>query len=373
MSSWFARTRPILVLLALAVTAPPVFAADALRGRDQYLNAALVKQRPGLRSCVQCHGLPPERKLWGASAEQLRGMIGAVIAMAAFANELDATDLNDLAAFLAQPLALPLPQPRIAPLQPRVAALPGSASPTLAMVLENGGTGSLVLGAAPLRLLGAAAAEFRLDQGSCVPSAVLAPGASCSFQVRFAPAAVVPSGSRATTELRVEHPSIALPTVVQIESTAAAVAALSLSSAGLGFESSALLVAAPSQTLVLGNGGQANLSLRAPRLAGSAADDFSVTGACAQASMLAPGAQCQLQIGFRPSAAGIRSAQLQLEWDGGVTVVALSGTSAAPAGSAPVQPPAGAPGSGGSAGGGGAIGLAVAALLLAAAGRRRRI
>lgn len=371
-SAWRARGRLNIALLALAVTAPTVLAADALRGRDVYLNAALVKQRPGLKSCVQCHGLPPERKLWGASAEQLRGTIGAVAAMAAFANELDATDLGDLAAFLAQPLALPLPQPRIAPLQPRVAAQPGSTSPTLALSLENGGTGPFVLGATPLRFVGGAAPDFWLDRGSCVPAATLAPGASCSFQLRFAPGAGVPVGSRATTELRIEYQNIALPTVVQVESAAAAVAALSLSAPGLGFEAPALRAAAPAQTLVLSNGGQANLSLQAPRLAGAAADDYSVTGACTQASMLAPGAQCQLQVVFRPSAAGIRSAQLQVSWDGGMSGVALTGTSGVSTGPAPAQPPTGAPGLGSSAGGGGTVGVALAVLLFMGAGRRRR-
>jgi mono/diheme cytochrome c family protein len=62
-----------LLLLTAAIGATTAAAQDPLRGRDIYLNAALVKQQPGMRSCVQCHGLPPDRKLWGAARRNCRG------------------------------------------------------------------------------------------------------------------------------------------------------------------------------------------------------------------------------------------------------------------------------------------------------------
>lgn len=356
----------VLTVLLLVGLNPAALASDALRGRDLYLNAAAAKQRPGLKSCVQCHGLPPEAKLWGASAVQLQGTIGAVIDMAAYANELTTADLADLSAFLQQPLAVALPLPNLAPLQPRFAAQPGTQSPILSFQLDNRGSGPVVLGiATPVRVVGTAASEWILDAGSCAPALTLAPGASCAFQLRFAPAAAVASGSRASVELRVEYQNIAAPTVVQVGGTAAPVGALSLSSTGLSFAATTAQPSSPVQALVLVNAGQATLVLQAPALGGTAPGDFSLAGPCAPGASLAPGAQCELLVGFRAAAPGVRSAQLQLAWDGGAVSVALTGVSSA-ASSPPTPPPSPGAATTTNSGGGGALAGLWATLLLAA-------
>jgi cytochrome c553 len=370
-ATWRWHALGSIALVVLASVLPVAIAADALRGRDLYLSAAAVKQRPGLKSCVQCHGLPPEGKLWGASAVQLQGTIGAVVDMAAYANELTTADLVDLSVFLQQPLAVPLPQPWLAPLQPRFAAQPGTASPVLTFALENRGSAPFTLGATPLRLVGASAGEFMLDAGSCLPSTTMPPGASCAFQLRFHPAAGSVSGTRTSTELRVDYQSIAAPTVVQVESTAAPVAALSLSSTGLSFSAPPAPASASSQAIVLSNGGQDNLMLQVPSLAGTAAGDFSVAGPCAQASSLASGAQCELQVRFRPAAAGVRTAQLQLAWDGGAVSIALTGTSTA-ASSPAAPPPAAGAATTTNSGGGAVTWLWAIALLAGMQWRARR-
>jgi hypothetical protein len=199
----------------------------------------------------------------------------------------------------------------------------------------------------------------------------LAPGASCAFQLRFAPAASVASGSRASTELRVQYESIAAPTVVQVDGTAAPVGALTLSSTGLTFAATTAQPSAPAQALVLVNAGQANLVLQAPALSGTAAGDFSLAGPCAQAASLAPGAQCELLVGFRAAAPGVRSAQLRLAWDSGAVSVALTATSTAA--SSPAAPPP-SPGAATTtnSGGGGALAWLWATLLLAAMPARPR-
>ena len=98
--------RAARLALALALTSPAAaWSQDAERGRDLYLDAAAVKGVAGLPSCVQCHGLPPEGKLLGASPTQLQGAFASVIAMGRFALEFDARDLADLSAFLRDPQA----------------------------------------------------------------------------------------------------------------------------------------------------------------------------------------------------------------------------------------------------------------------------
>ncbi len=345
--------------MALAA-ASPALAQDPLRGRDLYLNAALVKQQPGLRSCVQSHGLPPDRKLWGASPAQLVGAFGAVTVMGRFATELQPVDVADLSAFLGDPTAVPLPLPRLSPLAPEFAALSATSSPELTFVLENGGSGAFRLGAEPLHVVGAASASFRLDPGTCMPSAQLAPGAACEFTLRYAPSSAAPETEQA--ELRIEYASIARATTVTLRGRAGALPAATLSATGLSFGPQALGTASAPQRIVLSNTGQAVLVVSTVTTSGSHVADFSVAGSCGPSVQLAPGARCAFEVRFAPQAVGTRIAQADIAWNGGQVAVALSGAggSAAPPAPGPVA-----------AGGGGVMSpLWVALLLAIGIGRR---
>ena len=363
-----------LLLLTAALGATTAAAQDPLRGRDIYLNAALVKQQPGMRSCVQCHGLPPDRKLWGASPAQLQGTFASVTLMGRFATELQAADVADLSAFLADPTAVPVPLPRLSPLAPQFAALPSTSSPPLGFVLENGGSGAFSLGTEPVRIIGADAASFRLEANSCVAGAQLASGAGCGFTLRYAPAENSPAVAQA--ELRIEYGSIARATTVQLRGTARAVAAPTLSGTGLSFASQAIGSRSASQRIELVNAGQAVLAVSAVSAGGAAAGDFAVEGSCRATTQLAPGAQCALEVRFMPTTIGTRSAQVDVGWNGGNVTVALSGVGeAAVAPSPPPSPPVADPPapviSSGAEGGGGAVSPLWAALLLALALSRR--
>jgi cytochrome c553 len=365
-----------LLLLTAMLGATTAAAQDSLRGRDLYLNAALVKQQPGMRSCVQCHGLPPDRKLWGASPAQLQAAFASVTLMGRFATELQAADVADLSAFLAQPTAVPLPLPRLSPLAPRFAALPSTSSAPLGFVLDNGGSGAFSLGAEPVRVIGADAASFRLEANGCVAGAQVAPGAGCGFTLRYAPGENAPAAAQA--ELRIEYGSIARATTVQLRGTADAVAAPTLSATGLSFAAQAVGSRSAPQQVELINTGQAVLALSAVNAGGADAGDFAVEGSCRATTQLAPGAQCALQISFAPTATGSRAAQVDVISESGSVAVSLSGVGEAPVAPPPAPPPPVADPpprvtSSGGEGGGGAVSPLWAALLLALAlGRRAR-
>ncbi len=364
--------RVLFVSVALAGAAPAT-AQDPLRGRDIYLNAALVKQQPGLRSCVQCHGLPPDRKLWGASPAQLQGAFASVTPMGRFATELQAADVSDLSAFLADPTAVPLPLPRVFPLAPEFAALPATSSPELAFVLENAGSGSFTLGSEPLRVVGAASGSFRLDPGNCTPGALLAPGAACGFALRYAPGSGAPAAEEA--ELRIEYASIARATTVTLRGRADALPAATLSATGLSFAPQSVGSSSAPQQIVLSNIGQAVLAVNAVTTSGNHAGDFTVDGSCGASVQLAPGAQCAFEVRFAPVAVGTRTAQAELTWNGGRAAVALSGVGGPAAVSPPVVEPPASPssaGTGGEGGGGAMSPLWVALLLAIGVGRRLR-
>lgn len=363
--------------LKAALAAPAfVWAQDAERGRDLYLDAAGIKGIAGLPSCVQCHGLPPEGKLIGASPTQLQGAFASVIAMGRFALELDARDLADLSAFLREPQAVATPLPAVAPLSPAWAALPGTRSPTLTLRLSNDGRAALTLAAQDaVTLAGAGAAQFVLARGGCTDGAVLPPGASCEATLQYAPPADATQPPEAQLQWR--YARVAQPTVIALAAQPRDAAALTLSSSGLSFGTLAPGATA-SRMLRIDNGGQGVLALDVLALSGPAAAEFTLSG-CRAGDRLSPGAGCALGIAFTPAGAGLRQAQLVIDGSGGRRTVALVGEGAAAVLTpAPVPPPStspptdSAPTAATNAGGGGAAALLVLTLLLPLALWRRR-
>jgi cytochrome c553 len=376
-------TRTLALTLAIALAAPAAaWAQDAERGRDLYLDAGGTKGIAGLPSCVQCHGLPPEGKLIGASPAQLQGAFASVIAMGRFALEFDARDLADLSAFLRDPQAVATPLPAVSPLSPAWAALPGTRSPGLALRLTNDGRAALTLAARDaVTVAGTGASQFVLTRSGCDDGVVLAPGASCEVTLQYAPPADATPPPEAQLQWR--YARIAQPTVIALAAQPRDVAALSLSAGGLSFGAAAHGTTA-SRSLRIDNGGQGVLALDVVALSGPAATEFTLSG-CRAGDRLAPGAGCALTVAFTPAAAGTRQAQLVIDGSGGRRVVALVGEGAAastPPAPVPAPPPppatappaASAPPAGANAGGGGAAPLSIAPLLLPLAlWRRRRI
>jgi hypothetical protein len=84
------------------------------------------------------------------------------------------------------------------------------------------------------------------------------------------------------------------------------------------------------RTLMLSNDGALPLHLTsAARVTGPEVADFAIADStCANAAQLAPGASCEIGVIFRPTAAGARTAALQIDhdWVGGIAAVALLGT-----------------------------------------------
>ena len=86
--------------------------------------------------------------------------------------------------------------------------------------------------------------------------------------------------------------------------------AVSLSPSTLSFSSPAVGTASAAQVVTLSNTGNAALSLSSIALTGANAGDFSQTNTCG--SSLAAGAHCALNVTFKPTAAGTRTAAVTL-------------------------------------------------------------
>jgi uncharacterized protein (TIGR03382 family) len=205
----------------------------------------------------------------------------------------------------------------------------GSTS-TLSLTATN--TGNAALNFLALSLTGTNATLFSIAPSStCAVGTPLAAAASCRIDVSFAPSAA----SAASASLQISSNAPASPASVSLSGTgsATAQAAISLSSTSLSFASTVIGQSAATQTVTVGNPGQAALVISSITLTGAQAAEFSRAGTCTNGSSLAAGTgTCTLVIGFTPTAAGARSASVQIASNAsqGTVNLSLAGTGATP-------------------------------------------
>jgi uncharacterized protein (TIGR03382 family) len=112
------------------------------------------------------------------------------------------------------------------------------------------------------------------------------------------------------------------PTVTAAPSASLSPSTLTFTGTTVGQSSAAL-------STTLSNSGNAALNLSSLTLGGSHSADFSISGgSCAVGSAVAAGASCNVQLVFRPAAAGSRNATLNIGHNatGGTSTVSLSGS-----------------------------------------------
>jgi uncharacterized protein (TIGR03382 family) len=203
----------------------------------------------------------------------------------------------------------------------------GSGAVTQNVTLSN--TGNAGLNFTSIGVAGAA--SLTLGAGSSC-GATLAVGASCTIPVVFTPTA---EGKVAGTLLvRSNAPNL------QVELSGAAISAAvarpTLSDNGpIAFADTQIGNSAAVHSTVLSNTGSAALKIATLVLGGANAGDFVMGGSCSVNGTLSPAASCTIDIAFKPSAAGARSADLLLVTDSGAQLsLHLSGNGIAIANSA---------------------------------------
>ena len=206
----------------------------------------------------------------------------------------------------------------------------GSTSADLRLLIGNGGTGMLRLGA--LTLTGAQAGEFALGDGDCAAGTTLSGGQSCALTLRFTPAA---SGLR-QAELGIEHNALG-----GRSSVALAGWGNSSSQPGLLLDASRIdlgeqVVAVRSGERVLGvvNNGQAALNFSSISVTGTQAAEFALGGTCSVGTAVPAQGSCTIAIRVTPATLGARAATLQLAHNapGGGASVSLAATGVPTAG-----------------------------------------
>lgn len=324
----FGRLRRAILesLLAglLAVVALSATAADAVRGK------ALYGTTPGGTSCgnSNCHRADPSgnanRILKGANSPATiqNAINNDTGGMGIYQNNvLTATDVADIAAYLANPNGAAGPAATISPTTLSFGSIAvGGSSGNQTITLGNAGSAALSITAITV-----SGSSFAVAGGTCAAGGSVAAAGSCTMLVVFRPqAAGALSGS-----LGVTHNATGSPSTVSLSGTGTTAAAtITTTPAALSFAAQNVGTSSASQTVTVSNTGSAPLNFTALTITGANAADFSRGGTCAVGTAVVAGAGCTAIITFSPQAAGGRSAALTLNSDAGngVVNVALSGT-----------------------------------------------
>lgn len=176
-------------------------------------------------------------------------------------------------------------------------------------------------GAAPLTVSQIATSGDFTETDTCTTARV-APGSSCSIQVRFLPTA---TGSRSGT-LTVYGNVAGGQATASLTGTGTPAAAVVLNPIALTFAATVINATSPVQNITISNTGGATVALQTPTVTG----DFLLTANTCGAT-LGPGTGCTVSVAFTPTASGARNGTLSITDDAGTQTASLSGTGLAPA------------------------------------------
>ena len=176
-----------------------------------------------------------------------------------------------------------------------------SGTPKILSILNSSNAYLLI---SSITLTGSNAKDFT-QTNDC--GGALTAGASCFVKVAFKPAA---SGTRLATMSISDNPGNP-PQIVNLSGTGTSNGpAVTLSAPNFYFGSYPLGVSGGPQNLRVTSSGNAPLTISALTLSGADSTDFSQTNNCG--GSLAAGANCLIQVKFKPSAVGIRATTLTL-------------------------------------------------------------
>lgn len=161
------------------------------------------------------------------------------------------------------------------------------------VTVTNSGSANLIFSSAAVTLSGTNAADFTLSENTCNGTDV-APGATCSVLVSFTPSTI---GAETATLSFVDNASTS-PQTIGVSGTGVTVPAVTLSPAGLVFNSQSTGTTSAPQAVSLTNRGSTSLSITSITVSTS----FNETNNCGS-SLVASGS-CTINVVFGPTSVG---------------------------------------------------------------------
>ena len=197
----------------------------------------------------------------------------------------------------------------------------GSNSAVQTLTVTNTGTAALTLSGVALG--GADATQFSMTS-NCASS--LAPGASCTASITFAPSS---TGAKSTA-IALQTNASSSPTVTLTGTGTTPIATVSITS--LAFAAQLAGSTSAGQTFNVSNTGTAPLTVTSIALNGTDAASYSLQNTCTSA--VAPGGTCSVTVAFSPITEGAKVSTVHVQTDAATSPsVPLSGTAIAPAAS----------------------------------------
>jgi hypothetical protein len=185
-------------------------------------------------------------------------------------------------------------------------------------------TGNAALAISGITVTGTNAGDFA--QTNACPAS-LAANANCAINVTFKPTA---TGARSAS-VSIADNAAGSPQLVSLAGTGAAAntPTVTFAPTSLTFASQALNSTSAAQTITLTNTGTAALTITGVTVTGTNAGDFAQTNTCP--ASLAANANCAINVTFKPTATGARSASVSVADNatGSPQTVPLAGTGAA--------------------------------------------
>ena len=189
-------------------------------------------------------------------------------------------------------------------------------TPSAPQAISLSNTGNAPLTISNIALSGTNSSDFT-QTNSC--GSTLAPGSSCNINLTFLPTA---SGPRSATVSVSDN----APGSPQQETVKGVGTVVTLFPGSLTFGAQTVGTTSSSQGVVFTNTSRIALNISGVSLSGSNASDFAQANNCG--SSVAAGATCTINVTFKPSATGARTASLLVSDNGGGSpqTVSLGGT-----------------------------------------------
>jgi Abnormal spindle-like microcephaly-assoc'd, ASPM-SPD-2-Hydin len=206
----------------------------------------------------------------------------------------------------------------------------GKQSAAQTVTLMNNGNADLTVSGVTLG--GTNPGDFAIGANTCA-AATVAPGNTCTVEVRFAPTA---TGARGGT-LTFTDNATGSPRSVSLSGTGTAppvigVPAIAVSPTSLTFAPTTVAVASAPQTVTVRNTGNADLHVSSATTTGRNTGDFVATRSSGCATVV-PGGTCTITVVLRPTSPGAKTATLAIASDAAtVANVALDGQGRNPVG-----------------------------------------
>ncbi len=171
-------------------------------------------------------------------------------------------------------------------------------------------------------IVGANAGSFSINSSNCNGN-FLAPGNNCGLSIGFNPG----GPGTYTAQLQISNSGSVSPLVVPLEVTVLNGPKAVITPDNLEFPATKVGSAAATRQVVIGNQGDFPLQIQQLLVISGTPQTFPITNDGCSLVEIAPGAECEVTVGFVPSKAGERNASIFLitNTPGPVTTAALSG------------------------------------------------